>query len=75
MYSVGSAYNLVKLVMLQSNMSVSESEKGDSRWVYVAKDDFDRALKEGHGDIYGYKTKTKPMSFKTGFDASNQLGD
>ncbi len=26
----------VKLVMPQSNMSVSESEKGDSRWVYVA---------------------------------------
>ncbi|WGS63582.1 ATPase RavA domain-containing protein [Vibrio lentus] len=74
MYSVGSAYNLVKLVMLQSNMSVSESEKGDSRWVYVAKDDFDRALKEGHGDIYGYVNENKNLCrLKLDLDASNQL--
>ncbi|MFS1420607.1 ATPase RavA domain-containing protein [Vibrio splendidus] len=74
MYSVGSAYNLVKLVMLQSNMSVSESEKGDSRWVYVAKDDFDRVLKEGHGDIYGYVNENKNLCrLKLDLDASNQL--
>ncbi|MEZ9697686.1 ATPase RavA domain-containing protein [Vibrio sp. 10N.261.46.E12] len=73
-YSVGSAYNLVKLVMLQSNMSVSESEKGDSRWVYVAKDDFDRVLKEGHGDIYGYVNENKNLCrLKLDLDASNQL--
>ncbi|CAK3687211.1 regulatory ATPase RavA [Vibrio crassostreae] len=74
MYSVGSAYNLMKLVMLQSNMSVSESEKGDSRWVYVAKDDFDRVLKEGHGDIYGYVNENKNLCrLKLDLDASNQL--
>ncbi|MEZ8413942.1 ATPase RavA domain-containing protein [Vibrio splendidus] len=74
MYSVGSAYNLVKLVMLQSNMSVSESEKGDSRWIYVAKDDFDRVLKEGHGDIYGYVNENKNLCrLKLDLDASNQL--
>ncbi|NAZ93690.1 ATPase RavA domain-containing protein [Vibrio toranzoniae] len=74
MYSVGNAYNLVKLVLLQSNMSVSESEKGDSRWVYVAKDDFDRVLKEGHGDIYGYVNENKNLCrLKLGLDASNQL--
>ncbi|MEZ9516293.1 ATPase RavA domain-containing protein [Vibrio splendidus] len=74
MYSVGSAYNLVKLVMLQSNMSVSESEKGDSRWVFVAKDDFDRVLKEGHGDIYGYVNENKNLCrLKLDLDASNQL--
>jgi MoxR-like ATPase len=74
MYSVGSAYNLVKLVMLQSNMSVSDSEKGDSRWVYVAKDDFDRVLKEGHGDIYGYVNENKNLCrLKLDLDASNQL--
>ncbi|PTO67338.1 ATPase RavA domain-containing protein [Vibrio splendidus] len=74
MYSVGSAYNLVKLVMLQSNMSVSESEKGDSRWVYVAKGDFDRVLKEGHGDIYGYVNENKNLCrLKLDLDASNQL--
>ncbi|MDK9738382.1 DUF3763 domain-containing protein [Vibrio sp. D404a] len=74
MYSVGSAYNLVKLVLLQSNMSVSESEKGDSRWVYVAKDDFDRVIKEGHGDIYGYVNENKNLCrLKLDLDASNQL--
>ncbi|XNG94470.1 ATPase RavA domain-containing protein [Vibrio cyclitrophicus] len=74
MYSVGSAYNLVKLVLLQSNMSVSESEKGDSRWVYVAKDDFDRVLKEGHGDIYGYVNENKNLCrLKLDLDASNQF--
>ncbi len=73
-YSVGSAYNLVKLVLLQSNMSVSESEKGDSRWVYLAKDDFDRVLKEGHGDIYGYVNENKNLCrLKLDLDASNQL--
>ncbi|MEZ9252071.1 ATPase RavA domain-containing protein [Vibrio cyclitrophicus] len=74
MYSVGSAYNLVKLVLLQSNMSVSESEKGDSRWVYVARDDFDRVLKEGHGDIYGYVNENKNLCrLKLDLDASNLL--
>ncbi|GAL17390.1 putative regulator protein [Vibrio maritimus] len=46
-YKVGPATDLVKLVLLQSNMSVSESEKGDSRWVYIAKDELSRAIKEG----------------------------
>ncbi|WP_299695439.1 ATPase RavA domain-containing protein [uncultured Vibrio sp.] len=73
-FSVGSAYNLVKLVMLQSNLSVSETEKGDSRWVYVAKNDFDRVLKEGHGEIYGYVNENKHLCrLKIDLDASNQL--
>jgi MoxR-like ATPase len=55
-------------------MSVSESEKGDSRWVYVAKDDFDRVIKEGHGDIYGYVNENKNLCrLKLDLDASNQL--
>ncbi len=33
--------------MLQSNMSVSEGEKGDSRWVYVNPDDIEKQMKEG----------------------------
>ncbi|MEL7293219.1 MAG: ATPase RavA domain-containing protein [Pseudomonadota bacterium] len=51
---VGSTFDLVKLVLLQSNMSVSESEKGDSRWVYIPKTDLERVIKEGQGDVYGY---------------------
>ncbi|NAW68355.1 DUF3763 domain-containing protein [Vibrio sp. V27_P1S3P104] len=53
-YQIGQAKNLIKLVLLQSNMSVAEGEKGDSRWVYVTQADMERLIKEGQGDIYGY---------------------
>ncbi|WP_277206485.1 ATPase RavA domain-containing protein [Vibrio misgurnus] len=53
-YSVGVTNDLIKLVLLQSNMSVSEGEKGDSRWVYVPKIELERIIKEGQGSAYGY---------------------
>ncbi|HDM8053643.1 ATPase RavA domain-containing protein [Vibrio harveyi] len=73
-YKVGAAVNLVKLVILQSNMSVSESEKGDSRWVYVPKDELDRVIKEGHGDMYGYVNQNTNMCrLRFDVDAANNL--
>lgn len=73
-YKVGSAYDLVKLVLLQSNMSVSESEKGDSRWVYVPKSDLERVIKEGHGDVYGYVNQNTNMCrLRFDVDAANHL--
>ncbi|UUM32707.1 ATPase RavA domain-containing protein [Vibrio japonicus] len=73
-YKVGSAYDLVKLVLLQSNMSVSESEKGDSRWVYVPKNDLERVIKEGHGDVYGYVNQNTNMCrLRFDVDAANHL--
>ncbi|WP_264405815.1 ATPase RavA domain-containing protein [Vibrio owensii] len=73
-YKVGAAVNLVKLVILQSNMSVSESEKGDSRWVYVPKDEIDRVIKEGHGDVYGYVNQNTNMCrLRFDVDAANNL--
>ncbi|GEM75033.1 ATPase RavA domain-containing protein [Vibrio sagamiensis] len=73
-YQVGSAKNLVKLVMLQSNMSVSESEKGDSRWVYVAKDELERIIKEGQGDVYGYVNQnTSLCRLRFDVDADNNF--
>lgn len=73
-YKVGAAVNLVKLVILQSNMSVSESEKGDSRWVYVPKDELDRVIKEGHGDVYGYVNQNINMCrLRFDVDAANNL--
>ncbi|NOH85422.1 DUF3763 domain-containing protein [Vibrio sp. 03-59-1] len=73
-YKVGNATNLVKLVLLQSNLSVSESEKGDSRWVYVPKDELERVVKEGHGDVYGYVNQnTSLCRLRFDLDASNQL--
>ncbi|RDX37149.1 DUF3763 domain-containing protein [Vibrio campbellii] len=73
-YKVGEAVNLVKLVILQSNMSVSESEKGDSRWVYVPKDELDRVIKDGHGDVYGYVNQNTNMCrLRFDVDAANNL--
>ncbi|TOO31664.1 ATPase RavA domain-containing protein [Vibrio parahaemolyticus] len=73
-YKVGAAVNLVKLVILQSNMSVSESEKGDSRWVYVPKDELDRVIKDGQGDVYGYVNQNTNMCrLRFDVDAANNL--
>ncbi|MFB9214337.1 ATPase RavA domain-containing protein [Vibrio sinaloensis] len=73
-YKVGSAFDLVKLVLLQSNMSVSESEKGDSRWVYVPKNELERVIKEGHGDVYGYVNQNTNMCrLRFDVDAANNL--
>ncbi|MGY3688884.1 ATPase RavA domain-containing protein [Vibrio coralliilyticus] len=73
-YKVGSAFDLVKLVLLQSNMSVSESEKGDSRWVYVPKNELERVIKEGHGDVYGYVNQNTNMCrLRFDIDAGNNL--
>lgn len=60
-YSVGSAKGLYKLVLLQSNMSVNESEKGDSRWIYVAKDGLEKVIRDGGGDAYGYVNQNSNM--------------
>ncbi|PMH37092.1 AAA family ATPase [Vibrio sp. 10N.286.49.B3] len=73
-YRVGAASNLVKLVLLQSNLSVSESEKGDSRWVYLPKDELDRVIREGSGDVYGYVNQnTNLCRLRLDVNASNQL--
>lgn len=74
-YSVGSAHNLIKLVMLQGNMSVSEGEKGDSRWVYVNADDLDKKMKEeGCCEVYGYVNMNPSLCMlRFELDASEQL--
>ncbi|MGR5095613.1 ATPase RavA domain-containing protein [Vibrio maritimus] len=73
-YKVGPATDLVKLVLLQSNMSVSESEKGDSRWVYIAKDELSRAIKEGGSEVYGYVNQnTHLCRLRLDINASSHL--
>ncbi|RSD29898.1 ATPase RavA domain-containing protein [Vibrio pectenicida] len=74
LYKVGNSAGLVKLVLLQSNLSVSESEKGDSRWVYVPKTELEKIIKEGHGDVYGYVNKnTNLCRIRFDIDAANKL--
>lgn len=73
-YRIGAAYDLVKMVLLQSNMSVSESEKGDSRWVYLPKNELERVIKDGHGDVYGYVNQnTNLCRLRFDVDAGDQL--
>lgn len=56
-YNVNHNPRMIKLVMLQQNPSVSEQEKGDSRWVYVDGDEFEKKIKTGQCDIYGFVNK------------------
>lgn len=56
-YTVNHNPRMIKLVMLQQNPSVSEQEKGDGRWVYVDGDEFEKKIKAGQCDIYGFVNK------------------
>ncbi|MEI8592807.1 ATPase RavA domain-containing protein [Photobacterium sp. Hal280] len=56
-YTVNNNPRMIKLVMLQHNPSVSEQETGDSRWVYVDGDEFEKKIKAGQCDIYGFVNK------------------
>lgn len=56
-YNVNNNPRMIKLVMLQQNPSVSEQENGDSRWVYVDGDEFEKKIKTGQCDIYGFVNK------------------
>ncbi|WP_371860100.1 ATPase RavA domain-containing protein [Vibrio superstes] len=73
-HSVGNARNLVKLVLLQSNQSVSEHDKGDTRYVFVPQTDLVNAISHGGGDVYGYVNQNPNlMSLKFALDADNNL--
>ncbi|AJR05866.1 DUF3763 domain-containing protein [Photobacterium gaetbulicola] len=56
-YTVNHNSRMIKLVMLQQNPSVSEQENGDGRWAYVDGDDFEKKIKAGQCDIYGFVNK------------------
>lgn len=73
-YQVGPTKTLVKLVLLQSNLSVSESEKGDSRWVYVPHSELEKVMKEGQGEAYGYVNhNTNMCRLRFELDAQERL--
>ncbi|GAB6260463.1 ATPase RavA domain-containing protein [Photobacterium sp. R1] len=73
-YTVNNNSRMIKLVMLQHNPSVSEQETGDSRWVYVDGDEFEKKIKTGHCDIYGFVNKnTHLCRLHFEIDASDRL--
>ncbi|MGL6313064.1 ATPase RavA domain-containing protein [Vibrio sp. WXL103] len=74
LYKVGVIGNLAKLVLLQSNMSVSDVDKGDTQWVYVPKNDLEKLVKEGSGEIFGYvNTKSQVTKLRFDLDAQERL--
>ncbi|WP_419238767.1 ATPase RavA domain-containing protein [Photobacterium leiognathi subsp. mandapamensis] len=73
-FNVNNNPRMIKLVMLQQNPSVSEQEPGDSRWVYVDGDEFDKKIRIGKCDIYGFVNKnTHLCRLQFEIDAQNRL--
>lgn len=73
-YQVGPKRDLVKLVILQQNQSVSEHETGDTRWVYVEANALNEAIAEGGGDVYGYvNRKTDLRKLSVSLNMENHL--
>lgn len=62
-YRLGSAADLIKLVLLQEPTTVTDNEGSDKycRWVYVARSELERVVKEGGGEAYGYVNQNSTM--------------
>lgn len=60
-FTVNQSRDLVRFVLLRANPSVSEQEKGDSRWVYLDAADIEKKLKTGSTDLYGYVNKNNHL--------------
>ena len=76
LFSLSTQSQLVKLVLLQSGVSVTESEDTDrySRWVYVNKGDFEKIVREGGGEVLGYVNQnTTLVSLKFDVDIDDRL--
>ncbi|SIO33646.1 AAA family ATPase [Salinivibrio sp. ES.052] len=56
-FTVNQSQDLVRFVLLRANPSVSEQEKGDSRWIYLDAADVEKKVKTGSTDLYGYVNK------------------
>ncbi|WP_170915145.1 AAA family ATPase [Enterovibrio nigricans] len=73
-YSINMSKNMIKLVMLEANPSVSEKEKGDSRWVYVDAAEFEKKIKSAPCDVYGYVNKNENLCvLKLDVDSDRRL--
>ncbi len=62
-YRQGSTSDLVKLVLLQDEITVTNNDNTDRycRWVYIQKAELERIIKEGGGEAYGYVNQNKPL--------------
>lgn len=73
-YRVGNTSDLVKLVLLKANMSVTDHDTGDSRWVYIPYKELEPIIKDGGGDAYGFvNKKTNLCHFRFDIDVEQRL--
>ena len=68
-YPSSGGKKMVRLVMLQHNMSANESEDEGSqwRWVHIEKGAFEKIIREGGGEALGYINQN-PNFFRLRFD-------
>ncbi|MHA2938710.1 ATPase RavA domain-containing protein [Vibrio sp. RC27] len=63
LYKKGNSSDLVRLVLLQSEITVTDTENTDKfcRWVSVSKSDLERIIRESGGDAYGYVNQNSAL--------------
>ncbi|WNJ97610.1 ATPase RavA domain-containing protein [Vibrio ruber] len=75
-YQSGNRKDLLKIVLLQSHTTVTDAENTDKycHWVYVPKADFDKVIREGGGELFGYVNQNTTLcSFQFGVDSDDLL--
>jgi MoxR-like ATPase len=73
-FNINNNPNMIKFVLLEANPSVSDSQEGDSEWVYVDGNKLVRKIRKGKCEIYGYINRhPKISSLQFEVDANNQL--
>ncbi|MDP5253113.1 MULTISPECIES: ATPase RavA domain-containing protein [unclassified Vibrio] len=61
-FKVGYQNHVHKFLILKPDTKVSEQYQSESRWVYVAHDDIDKALKEGGAEVMGFVNDHKELT-------------
>jgi MoxR-like ATPase len=59
----GTASELIKLILLQSEITVTDAENTDKfcRWIYIPKTELERIIKDGGGEAYGYVNQNSSL--------------
>lgn len=61
-FTINGNNNMVKMILLETNQSISETQPGDSEWVYIDANEFIKKIKLGKCQIYGYINRKKKLS-------------
>jgi len=73
-FTINNNPNMIKIVLLQVNPSVSDIQQGDTEFVYVDGNDLYKKIRKGKCEIYGYinrHLKIYPLQFEV--DAKQNL--